>query len=155
MQIEIRISKYLRDYLKYVYDYDGHYPSNTISIGSNSKIATYIIPYLKIPPISKDPQKCNFIIILNWNLKFFNEHKNYLSIYDQRRFQYSVNYMFMHEFTNFVYKRKVKNFIHQTPELQKDIILAFCEEYRISFDWDADVYDTMKKRLYRYLKLKK
>lgn len=155
MQIEIKLNKYLRDYLKFVYDRDGNYPLNTISIGSDSKIASYIIPYLKNHPLDVEIQRTNFIIILKWKLKFFDETKNYLSVYDQRRFQYSVNYMFMHEFTNFVYRRKVSNFFNCTLETQKDVILAFCEEYNINFDWDADVYDTLKKRLYRYLKFKK
>lgn len=155
MQIEIRLSKYLRDYLKFIYDPEGKYPANAISIGSDSKIAPYIIPYLKSRPNIPDEIKGNFIIILKWNLKFYDMRKNYMSIYDQRRFQYSVNYMFMHEFVNYVYRRKIRNFIHLSEETQKEIILSFCDDYHISFDWDADVYDTLKKRLYRYLKFKK
>jgi len=155
MQIKLSLNKYLRDYLKNMYDRENTLPDNVISISSDSKIAPYIIPYLKNPPADLGEVPHNFLIRLNWKLKFFDERKNYLSHYDQSRFQYTVNYMFLHEFTSYVYRRKVRNFIQLSPETQKDIILSFCEDYHISFDWDADVYDTMKKRLYRFFKYKK
>jgi len=155
MKIDLKLSKYLKDYLKHLYDPSGSFPDHTICIDHDSKIATYIIPYLKYQPGEHISQTINFHIILNWKLKFFDEKKNYLSQYDQNRFQHTVNYMFMHDFALYLYRRRVKNILQLPYETQKEIILSFCDDYHISFDWDADVYDTLKKRLYRHLKYKK
>lgn len=153
MVVHLNLNGYIAEYLKHRYDPENLLKGNTILANQRSRIAYYLIPYLP-GNVDSDRKSKNFKIQFSHNPIHIPDKTIYLGKTNELRFNFFVGNMFMTEFVDYVQTNRIRNFLQQKEETRQDIILRFIEAHGISFDHDADIYETLKKRIYRFYKLK-